>query len=325
MDGLTALLRNDPRRRAFVVGAYVPRGGTYMAYHLGRILHTEFGFLGLAVGSELPPTHLFDYDPAFPVVSAEMMEDLVTDDDVIIANPSFSYLHLGLRLPGVKLMYIQGFSTYQLLDGRFDCYVSVSGFVRYFVHATYGIATEVVPPFLPPVPASTDWHARPPASMLISTKGNDALGSLLLTRILDRLATHGLTVHIAHIGDAPLSRRELLARMGRNRYFLSLVPHEGFGLMPLEAMAMGCTVLGFDGGGGRDYLRDGENCAVVGYPDIDGLIEKVVSVFEDPLLAASLALAGKRMATAGPYTYEHFRDSWRTIFSNRLNLVPTAE
>ena len=45
---------------------------------------------------------------------------------------------------------------------------------------------------------------------------------------------------------------------------------QGFGLMPLEAMAMGCTVVGFDGYGGRDYMRPDINCCVVPYPDIDG-------------------------------------------------------
>jgi len=35
--------------------------------------------------------------------------------------------------------------------------------------------------------------------------------------------------------------------------FLSLSHQEGFGLPPLEAMASGCVVVGFHGGGGREY------------------------------------------------------------------------
>jgi len=37
---------------------------------------------------------------------------------------------------------------------------------------------------------------------------------------------------------------------------------EGFGLVPLEAMAMGSVVVGFDGYGGREHLTPGANCAV---------------------------------------------------------------
>ena len=35
--------------RVFVIGAYLPNGGTLMAYHLGRILERDFGIPAIAV------------------------------------------------------------------------------------------------------------------------------------------------------------------------------------------------------------------------------------------------------------------------------------
>ena len=60
-----------------------------------------------------------------------------------------------------------------------------------------------------------------------------------------------------------LAHEALLERMSEHRYFLTLSPSEGFGLTQLEAMAAGCTVAGFHGGGGtalharRPQLRGG--------------------------------------------------------------------
>ena len=62
-------------RRVFILRPYIPNGGTFMAYHLGRILHQEFGFNAFAVGDERADNGIFDYDPVFPPISAEEMEE----------------------------------------------------------------------------------------------------------------------------------------------------------------------------------------------------------------------------------------------------------
>ena len=45
--------------------------------------------------------------------------------------------------------------------------------------------------------------------------------------------------------------------------FLDASLHEGFGLMPLEALACGCRLVCSDSGGIRDYLREGQNGFIV--------------------------------------------------------------
>src|ERR1700712_440151 len=119
----------DDRPRAFVVGAYMPNGGTFMAYHLGNVLQTTFDYEAIAVivGSENCENGIHQYNPTFPAMTVAEMENTIIDRDVLICNPSFSPFMFGLRLPGTKISYVQHFVSFQTLDCRFDHYVAVSG------------------------------------------------------------------------------------------------------------------------------------------------------------------------------------------------------
>ena len=85
--------------------------------------------------------------------------------------------------------------------------------------------------------------------------------------------------------------------------------------MPLEAMALGCVVMGFDGFGGRDFMRPGKNCATVGYPDLEKLAEQMMLCLDSPGYAQSLAESGQETARSYLYTYERFRAAWREQFA----------
>jgi len=285
-----------------------------MAYHVARILQEDFGFVGIGVGDATPDHGLFNYSLRFRMVSLTDLETSISDDDVLIANPSFSHLWLGLKCRGRKLMYIQGFRTFRILDCCFDYYVSASEFVRKFVSSTYAIETEVVPPFISAesFPAAARWRDRPPGSVLTLTnfKSTDDLEQLLLHRLRGIVAGRfpALTIDAVPAGAFP--HRELVGRIGRYRHFLTFSVAEGFGLIPLEAMAMGVTVVGFDAFGGRDYMRDGVNCAVTSYPDVEGVADRLAAVLANPDYAQSLAESGRITGNSHLYTYERFRSDW---------------
>jgi hypothetical protein len=304
-------------RRVFVVGGYIPNGGTFMAYHVARILCLDFGFQGISVGEGRVENGIFEYDLFFPNVSIEEMERSISDNDILIANPSFSSCYFGFKCRGRKVMYIQGFTTFQLLDCRFDLYVTVGDFVRNFILNVYGIDTTVVPPFIhaDAVPSSPSWQERPPASILVSLKGDSDHQRLLLNHLQKLLADRLPGVLLDNVLNAPIPHQEFMSQIGQNRHFLTLSPAEGFGLMPLEAMAMGTTVLGFDGFGGRDYMFPGINCEVTAYPNVERIADQIVSLFANPERAESLARAGLATARQSIYTYDHFRTAWRKQFS----------
>jgi len=71
----------------------------------------------------------------------------------------------------------------------------------------------------------------------------------------------GLVGTKAHTGLPPISwlpidnlqREQVAMRLRGAHIYLSTSVQEGLGLPPLEAMAAGCLVVGFAGGGGLDY------------------------------------------------------------------------
>ena len=65
---------------------------------------------------------------------------------------------------------------------------------------------------------------------------------------------------------------------------------EPFGLVPLEAMAVGTPVVATGTGGSAEYLRDGENCLLVEPGDADARSPRAVRrLAGDPELRAAAA------------------------------------
>jgi Glycosyl transferases group 1 len=311
----------ERKRRAFVVGAYLPNGGTLMAYHLGRILEQEFGFeaIAVAVGDETAGHGIHHYDLKMPLVSLRQMEHEISGADVLIVNPSYSSHQFGWRLPGFKISYVQGFSTFALLDRKLDHYVAVSGFVHKFLQAVYGLDAHVIAPFvdLEQLPPALPWLERPDAVVLPYRKGIPEAWELSWRRLQNILAERAPHVRLAEPMDSSgVPHRELLSRLGSTRYFLTLSAAEGFGMVPLEAMAMGATVIGYDGFGGRDYMRPNDNCAVAPYPEIERIAEFVVAAVDN--LKRSEAMAQRGRETALKYSYEVFRRAWIEEFRTVL-------
>ena len=316
-------------RRAFVVGAYLPNGGTYMAYHLGCILQRDFGIPAVAVqmGSETRDNGVHAYAVDMPMLSREAMEREVAADDILIVNPSFSPHQFGWRLPGFKISYVQDFKTFQLLDRRLDHYVAVSDFVAAFLRTVYGLETAVIPPFVDlDLVASMDapeWAARPPHRVATYRKGMPEVWDLSYRRLRELVA--GRAPHIVFaepLAAGHVPQPKLLAHLGAARYFVTLSAAEGFGLVPLEAMALGTVVVGYDAFGGRHYLRSGENSLVAPYPDIDRVAEMLIAADADPTRSASIAAQGR--ATATHYSYAAFREKWIGEFSRVLRQEPLA-
>ncbi len=81
---------------------------------------------------------------------------------------------------------------------------------------------------------------------------------------------------------------------------------EPWGLVPLEAMAMGRPVLATGRGGSGEYLRDGENAVLFAPGDAAALAAAVRRLAGDPALRARLREGGLR--TAARYTEQAFNE-----------------
>ncbi len=310
--------------RVFVMGAAIPNGGTFMAYQLGLILQRHFGYesYALRVDKESWDHDKHTYDELFPFISVQEMESTICNEDILIANPSFSHNMFGLRLPGKKICYVQGFTTFSLLDLSFDHYIACSTHVQNFLAAAYCVPATIIRPFIEKVEDTPRraWIDRPERSICTYLKGDRKIGQLFFERFKKLAVDHLDFVHV--IDEMSHARASLLEKIASCRFFLSLSPAEGFGLVPLEAMALGTIPAGFDGFGGRDYFRSMENSAVVSYPYIDLAATNLLNLMTNPLLCQTVS--EDAVLTASAYRYERFRDDWIYYFSNQVHLRQTS-
>jgi len=78
---------------------------------------------------------------------------------------------------------------------------------------------------------------------------------------------------------------------------VSSVWPEPFGLVGQEAMFYGLPVVGFDAGGIREWLLDGENGFLVGWKDIDGLALRIEQLLRDKDLGRRLGARGRELVS----------------------------
>jgi hypothetical protein len=313
-------------RRSYVVGAYLPNGGAAMAYHLGRILEYDFGFhaIAVAIGDEHPDRGVRAYDLRMPLVSREDMERDISSDDVLIVNAGFSRFLFGWRIPGFKIGYIQGFAQFNVLDLRLDHYVVVSDVVARHLDAVYDLDVRVIPPFIELDEAGgfSAWSARPERLVLPYRKGILDVWELSFRRVQEILADRAPEITLAEPIPGHIPQGELWSRIAAARYLLVLSAAEGFGLVPLEAMALGTVVVGYDGFGGRQYMRSGDNCMVAPFAQIERVADLLIDIVRDSPRAE--AMVERARATAAGFTYEAFRRAWVDEFSAVLRLAPVG-
>jgi glycosyltransferase involved in cell wall biosynthesis len=80
--------------------------------------------------------------------------------------------------------------------------------------------------------------------------------------------------------------------------------YEPFGLVILEAMAAGLPVISLDGRGNRDIIQNGVNGFLVEQGNINGFVDYIIKLAEDPELYAQIAREGQK--SAEKYDIRHY-------------------
>jgi glycosyltransferase involved in cell wall biosynthesis len=110
-----------------------------------------------------------------------------------------------------------------------------------------------------------------------------------------------------------------MSLMARTSIFLSLSHREGFGLPPLEAMAHRALVVGFDGGGGKEYAspRNGLWLAEGDLAGCAAALADAVRMVHDKRREVADKLTHGR-ATAAAYSMENMRERLLAFWSERV-------
>lgn len=114
-----------------------------------------------------------------------------------------------------------------------------------------------------------------------------------------------------HIVDG-LTEAELIAEYQKADIFLATGYPEGLPLPQLEAMNCGCVVIGFSGGGGDEYMIDGETALVAKDGDCEGVAEILIRLQNNASLKDNIRKKG--FEKAKEYSLENTKQSLKHFY-----------
>lgn len=314
----------------YAVADYAPLSwGVGMIYEHVRMLR-EAGYDACVLHERAP----FRPDWVEPDAPIRYLDDASfapgRNDVVVVPEVLASDARLGAH-PWRRIVFVQG--SFLIVGGLGDApdyaalgYERAIGVLPHVAHAVerhFGIAADVVPPFVAP------WFFAPPAArreqrILFAVKdGYRALG--IPDQQIARLLIEKEVSRRTGWTFVPLegfTHRETAALMHTSMYLVNVFSHEAFNTTVPEAMAAGCVAVCYEAGGGRDFLRNGENAIVFANQDVYALVERVCELMDDPdeALLARLRDGGRR--TAESYSPAKTREALLAFFSDRLGLAP---
>jgi hypothetical protein len=235
------------------------------------------------------------------------------------------------RYPWRRVVFVQGsFLILRGLGGAadyralgYEAAMAVLPHAARVVERHFGLEAAVVPPFVAPYFFAPSPSPRLPRVLLAVKEGyrlaglpDEEIARALLEREL--AARPGWSL-------VPLTgwtHREVAELMKTSMFLVNVHSHEAFNTTVPEAMASGCVPLCYQGFGGRDFLRAGENAIVFGNQEVYDLVERVCDLIdrfaEQQSWLAGLRAAGER--TAASFQPAGTSRALASFFSDRLGL-----
>ncbi len=195
------------------------------------------------------------------------------------------------------------------LDLGYDRVITCSEYVTRRVEEAMGIAATTIPNAIDLACFHPEASRRVALRVLALPRKNPQD----LRRIRDQLAGSGLAFRLAD----GLHQRELIAEYRAADIFLATGYPEGFGLPPLEAMACGCAVVGFTGGGAGEFMRHRDTALVAPDGDTATAARLLLELRDDPALKERLRENG--MAEARRYGLDGLRARLRDFYRELMD------
>ncbi|BDZ74640.1 hypothetical protein GCM10025856_23590 [Methylophaga marina] len=128
-----------------------------------------------------------------------------------------------------------------------------------------------------------------------------------------------------HVVDG-LSQSELVLEYQSAEIFVTLGYPEGFSLPPLEAMACGCVVIGFTGGGANEFMINEHTALVSKDGDCESVYKNIIRIQKDYGLKERLRRNGLEMASNYDLknTKKQLSEYYEMIIGKPATLTPVA-
>ncbi len=128
-------------------------------------------------------------------------------------------------------------------------------------------------------PELFQYRAEKKRQICFTTRKNEGL----MRQVINILKFRDALGDFELVPFAGISQAEVANIFKDSAIYLSFATYEGFGLPPAEAMACGCVVIGFHGGGGREFFLPDfsypiENSDVIGFA---ATVERVLQEYRD--------------------------------------------
>jgi len=279
------------KRRMFGGKKQLPSGGVKIIYQHCDILNRN--------GYSAIPVHLGDFTVDwFPHQSQPMNLPealrLMNESDVLICPEVVA--HLATDFPRMnKIAFIQAWSLAELRTGPdkryedlgFGRLLSCSHYVQDYMKPRSSLSCDVV---VNGIDLSV-FHPR-------GRRENGRKVVVLNRRnIADAQEAMGMLGQAAEevefsILDNRYTQAQIADLFRQADIFIAIGYPEGFALPPLEAMACGCAVVGFTGGGGGEHMIDGETAVVAADGDVKELADALTAVIADPELKEHVRAGG---------------------------------
>jgi hypothetical protein len=238
-----------------------PRGGIGVLYDHVATLRAH-GFDAYIVHS----TKDFRYPFAptgTPVLDASAGMRFLPTDTVVVPEDHTVAIHAFRNSACKKILFCQGHHNFFIglepgeawANFGFSDYLCVSKPIQQAMQKWFGVMAHIIKPAINDI-FFAEKPLAPAPTISVAYMPRKGAPHIRLVNGLARTSVFAQSPPIAWVEIDNLNRDQVAMRLHNAHVFLSTNSCEGLGLPPLEAMASGCLVVGFKGGGGNAYATD---------------------------------------------------------------------
>ena len=201
----------------------------------------------------------------------------IQEEDILIC-PSTMANAISLFPKGKRFMFVQNYSKYQRGSAEkysYDGIITLKGYCENYIKEYTNVPVYSVLNGIDLKLFNFKSPKKEKNSVLILYRKNIGIIDKFFLNMPERIRQN-FTFHVKY---KHLHAKELIEEYKKHDIYLTFSYPEGFSLTPLEAMACGCIVGGFTGGGANLYMKNEETALVCDDGDIYGvytLLEKII-------------------------------------------------